>query len=756
FTGTPLASDLQYNWDFGDGSTGTGNQPTHTYTGEGTYRVRLIVTNAAGCSDTLIKNDFITIQKPGLILRGLPQSGCAPLMVKPTAAVAAGQSITGYQWNFGDGNSSTSATPSHTYTKTGTYTVTLVVTTDAGCTDTVVFEKAVRVGEKPKAAFINQPSIVCAYEQVAFTDKSTGAVDQWLWDFGGGAYSTEQHPVVSFSDTGWHTVTLIAYNNTCPDTIVVKNAVYVKPPASIFILTNDCVNRYTKQFTDQSLGAQSWFWEFGDGTTSTQQNPSHTYAAPGTYIAKLTVTNGHCSHTSKREVQVIDEKAVFAVSDSVFCRNSPSSFSTQGITSSKVSKWQWDFGDGSTSSEVNKATHAYTRAGTYTVILTITDLLGCKSQQRLPLTVYGATAGFSPVEKAACLKDNRITFNDASTTDGQHTIAKRIWNFGDNAVDSALTAPYQHRYSAAGTYNVTLTVVDAFGCRDSRTVPAAVVIAQPKADFAASDTITCTSRAITFNNASAGLTPKYTWSFGDGSTSTAVNPAHAYNQTGVYTIKLVATDKYGCTDSIAKRNHITITYPKAKLQVSDSVGSCPPFLVTFTNRSTDYTSATWNFGDGTHSKLDTASHFYTKPGTYIALLIAMGPGGCTDTVRQKIVVKGPSGSFQYGPLAGCSPLTVNFTASTQNSKSLLWDFSDGSTAPSQGNAVAHTYVAAGDFVPKMIVTDGEGCSIPIVGKDTIRVKTVATAFSVSATTFCNEGRVQFTNKTESNDLITSY
>jgi gliding motility-associated-like protein len=532
--------------------------------------------------------------------------------------------------------------------------------------------------------------------------------------------------------------------------------VYVKPPASIFTHANDCENRYTKQFIDQSLGAKSWFWDFGDGSTSTEQNPSHTYASPGIYTVWQTVTNGQCTHSSKREVRVMDEKAVFAVSDSILCRNSLASFGAQGITTGNIANWHWDFGDGSSRSDVNTITHAYTKAGSYIVTLTITDLLGCKSTQQLPLTVYGPTANFAPVEKAACLKDNLITFNDASVTDGQHAIVKRTWNFGDGMLDSTLAIPYTHSYSTAGSYNVSLSVVDEYGCRDSKTLPTAVIIAQPKAAFALSDTNTCTGRNITFTNTSSGLAPSYTWYFGDGNTSTATNPLHTYNQTGVYNIKLVAKDRYGCTDSVTRPNLVTITYPKAKLLVSDTIGTCPPLLVTFTNRSTDYTSIAWDFGDGTGSKLDTASHFYTQPGTYIAKLVATGPGGCTDTIRQKIVVKGPSGSFSYSPLTGCSPLTVNFTASTQNSKSLLWDFSDGYTMPSQGTTISHTYVSAGDYVPKIIVTDDAGCSVPIVGKDTIRVKSVVTSFDLNATTFCNDGRVQFTNNTVSNDYITGY
>lgn len=756
FRSAASGNNLRYEWSFGDSTTASGAAPVHTYTSEGSYTVQLIITNEAGCSDTLIRENFITVQKPKLALQGLPQTGCIPLTVSPTATVISGQTITRYAWDFGDGNTSDAPAPSHTYTKPGTYAVSLVITTAGGCTDTVRIDSAVRVGEKPKAAFTNFPLVVCAFEMVAFTDKTTGPVDQWLWDFGGGMFSTEQNPVVPFSDTGYHHVTLVSYSNTCADTVLVPYAVYVKPPASIFTPVNNCENRYTKFFRDESLGATSWFWDFGDGNTSTEPAPTHTYARPGVYTVKQTVTNGQCTHSSFKEVSVLDEKAFFLTADSIVCRNENATFTAQGIRPENIASWQWDFGDGNRSATASTATHRYQQPGSYTVKLTVTDLLGCKSTYALPVTVYGPTANFVPLAAEACLKDNTVTFQESSTTDGRHPVVRRIWDFGDMTLDSTLAAPYQHRYTASGTYTVGLTVVDEFGCRDSKTIPAAVLIAQPQAVFGVKDSVSCTGKNISFSNTSTGIDPTYAWSFGDGNTTTTATPVHAYSKTGSYTIKLVVTDKYGCKDSLTKNDLVTISYPNAKMTVSDTLGTCPPLLVRFTNLSTDYTHVSWDFGDGTHSKLDTPSHFYTAPGTYIAMLIATGPGGCTDTLRQKIVVKGPSGSFTYSPLKGCNPLTVNFTASTKNSTSLIWDFSDGSTAPSQGSTTKHTYVSAGDFLPKIIVTDDAGCSVPIVGKDTIRVVGVAASFDVSATAFCNSGQVQFTNKTVSNDYITSY
>jgi gliding motility-associated-like protein len=757
FASLASGAGLQYAWNFGDNTTATTSNPLHSYSKEGTYTVRLIVTGPGNCSDTVTKKDVIVVQRPRVRVEGLPQNGCAPVSINPTATLSTNEVITSYRWNFGDGTTSTLPAPQHTYDKAGTYSVSLIITTAEGCTDTTNYPSAVRVGDKPTADFTNLPKIVCPFEKVYFTNQSTGNADQWLWIFGDGGTSTEANPYHQYSDTGWQTVTLIAFNNTCPDTLVVKDAVYVNPPVSSFAVRNDCDDKYTIHFTDKSLGPKTWFWEFGDGDTSTEQSPIHTYQKAGTYDVKLTVTNDNCSHFSIRKVMVIDEKADFTKADSIICRNGTATFTTQGIKTSNISSWRWEYGDGNSSTDASKNKYKYTQSGLYIVTLTITDILGCKSSKSLPLKVFGPVAKFTPSVPSACLKDNVIQFNDASASDGNHPIVQWRWHYGDGIVDTSLAVPFQHSYNTAGIYTVKLMVTDAFGCTDSTATTVPLIIAQPVASFLISDSAMCTGKNIRFTNTSQASLPSYQWSFGDGGRSTFTNPTYAYPAEGVYSIKLVVTDRYGCKDSVVKPDLITISYPKAAMTVSDTIGTCPPLMVHFTNRSTNYQSILWDFGDGNTSRLlDTPSHFYATPGTFKAYLVASGPGGCTDTVRQTIVVKGPSGTLTYAPLTGCKPLTVNFTASTKNNASFIWDFSDGATVASKKDTISHTYTVAGDFVPRMILTDAGGCTVPVEGKDTIRVKGVVTDFVLDSATFCDLGTVQFNNQTVSNDFITGY
>jgi gliding motility-associated-like protein len=749
-------TSTSWSWDFGDGATASAQNPSHVYTAPGAYTVTLIAFNSNGCSDTIVMPQFIQIVIPSITINGLPQTGCLPLTISPTATVVANQPIAGYLWNFGDGATSTAANPSHIYSVAGTYNVSLIITTTGGCTDTAVITNAVTVGQKPAAAFSATPTDVCAFQQVQFTDHSTGSVDQWLWQFGDGGTDSSQNPSHIFSDTGFFSVTLIVWSNSCPDTITLTNVVHVKPPIAAFLTNSSCVDKFKKDFVDQSIGATSWQWDFGDGNSSISQSPSHSYAATGTYTVKLTVTNGSCSHSMQQMVRVVDEQGTMSADNNPVCKNTIVNFTANNINAANISSWQWDFGDGITAGSPTNASHSYTASGNYTASLVITDVLGCSDTMITAVTVYGPTSSFISNVPAACLGNSTVLFTDGSTSDGIHPIIKWTWNFGDGTIDSTSPPPYSHTYAASGVYVVTLTVKDNYGCTDLFTIPTSIVIAQPKANFDSPDTVSCVGKPIQFNNTSTGSNLQYQWQFGDGSQDVVLNPIHNYSAIGLYTVSLSIIDQYGCTDTITKNNYIDISIPHALFTISDSTSTCPPLLVNYTNSSTGYTTLLWDFGDGNTSTINNPSHYYTYPGVLHPKLTITGPGGCTDTMSKSIQISGPQGTFSYTAQIACQPTTITFTAHTQNNVSFIWDFSDGNTIATTDSVVSHVYTIAGDFVPKVILVDASGCSVPIFGATTITVMAVDVNFHPDIHLFCDSGSVNFQNNTVSNDLITNY
>lgn len=754
------ANASSYQWNFGDNTTSSLPNPAHTYNSAGNFDVQLVVTNANGCTDTLKKISYIRIVKPVVAFSNLPDSGCVSFTKSFTAVTNTIDPVTSYLWDFGDGSTSASAVPTHTYNIPGIYTVKVIITTAGGCTDTATMVRAIIVNSRPVAIFDALPKIACAKTLVNFTDQSQGNPIKWLWDFGDGSSSVLQNPGHVFNDTGYMNIQLIVWNSGCSDTVKYQNFVYIKPPVARFNFTFDCKNPMERIFKDLSVGADTWNWDFGDGNTSSLQHPTHVYASPGSYIVTLTVTNNStgCDFATAKTIQVINTKANFFASDTVVCKGSVVTFNTN-ISLAEVNKFDWNFGDGTVavSSVSNIATHQYLQAGTYSIRLIINNVLGCSDTLSRPMyvRVNGPTAKFGSASYGSCL-NNLIVFKDSSVDDGQHPIQSWNWNYGDSNTEVLTAPPFQHNYAAPGIFVITLKTTDSQGCTDSFTLPSALVISKPVAAFKSLDTITCPNKAVNFDDQSLGPNLKYMWYFGDGATSTNTSPVHLYTTDGLYPIKLVVTDQYGCKDSLTRPTYISVITSVANFNMSDSFSTCPPLIVQFTNLSTNVVSQNWDFGDGTSANIGNPSHFYNYPGVYTIRLTVMGPGGCVDVKQKNIVINGPKGNFTYTPLTGCNPVTANFVANTFDRASFIWDYNDGATIGTTDSVISHSYTNPGVYVPKMILVDVNGCQVPVIGKDTIVVNGVVANFNFLDKALCDKGMVSFTDSSLSNDNITAY
>lgn len=753
------ATAVGWQWDFGDGVTSSQQNPSHTYNSYGNYDVTLIVTNPSGCTDTIKKTGFIKIEKAVIKIPSLPAEGCVPFTINPVANVTALDAVTSWLWDFGDGSTSTAQNPSHTYPNQGTYTVTLVITTSTGCTDTLRITNAVKAGTKPTPDFSAVPTPVCAYQPVKFTDQSS-PTDQWLWNFGDGTTSTSHNPSHTYTNVGTFTVTLTAYNNGCPATISKPNLITVNPPIARFRTVPNCTNRLQFSFVDQSVGPVTWSWDFGDGTTSSQQNPVHNFPALGTYTVSLTVTNGSCSHSVTHTVHVINENPDFTASPLTLCKGTQTTFQVTGITAANIANYAWNTGDGIQNTSTPSYQHIYQTAGNYSVTLITTDINGCRDTASKPnyIRVNGPKASFTGTNTKGC-QGLTVTFNDLSTTDGNNAITNWQWDFGDGTVQNLSAGPFTHTYTTAGTFSVKLTVTDASGCSDSLSRSNLVVASHPVANFKAADSLSCPGATVSFRNTSQSAFA-YTafWDFGNGSTSTATpNTSTIYNTTGDYTVKLRITDANGCSDSIIRNQYIHVDQPVASFTVSDSVSSCAPFEVHFTNTSQYYSSVVWTFGSDGNSTINNPVHYFGIPNTYPVSLVVTSHGGCKDTAFQTIQLYDTIGStIKYAPLAGCNPLDVAFSAVTSGPGTYLWDYGDGNTESTTSPNVNHVYTTFGNFHPKIILQDPSGCLVPITGSDTIRIIGSNANFGLDKKLLCDSGLVYFTDSTTFNDPVTSW
>jgi PKD repeat protein len=357
-------------------------------------------------------------------------------------------------------------------------------------------------------------------------------------------------------------------------------SVSVPPTAPTADFTADQTDGFVPlsvQFTDaSSSGGQpitSWRWTFGDGGTSTSQNPSHTYLVPGTYDVKLRVANsvGPDSTTKSGYVtaQVVPVAPTANFTGTPTSGDAPLSVDFTDVSdpgTSPITIRSWQFGDGGTSSATNPS-HTYSTPGTYTVTLTVTTIVGSDDETKtdyvsvsVPPTKPTAdftgtpTSGFAPLQ---------VDFTDQST-DGGATITSWLWRFGDGATSTAQNP--SHTYGTPGTYDVTLRVTNSAG-PDSTTknnyVTASVVPVGPSAEFSGTPTSGDAPLSVTFTDLSdPGTSPitAYAWDFGDGGTSTEANPSHEYTTPGTYTVSLQVTTAVN-SSTATKDSYVTVNVP---------------------------------------------------------------------------------------------------------------------------------------------------------------------------------------------------
>lgn len=347
------AAITNYAWDFGDGFSGTGTSVSHSYANPGTYTVTLVVTNANGAADAEVKPNYITIQPSPTANFSVNGLGCTvPLTVNfsNTGSSGAGYS---YQWNFGNGQTSTTANPSaQTYTSAGTYFVSLITTnTTTGCKDTLIQSIVVSNFQTN----FQMPSIACVGQSVSFTDNSTAGANQWSWNFGGMGASSEQNPSFTFMSAGTYTVQLSSQNTASGCSGSSSQTITVQPtPVPSFTatpLTNCAPSNVT--FNNTSVGGSSYSWNFGDATslnnTSTSTSPSHIYNNNGTYDVTLTMTTvDGCSGTITLDdyIVITNVEPVIVATPTGGCTPLVVTFTDQTLppnSSNPITSWNWSF-----------------------------------------------------------------------------------------------------------------------------------------------------------------------------------------------------------------------------------------------------------------------------------------------------------------------------------------------------------------------------------------------------------------------------
>jgi len=460
-------------WNFGDGTivkATNGQDQSHIYSKPGDYTATLTVSNDGG--KTTDEETILIKVGVGADFSVDKTSGNAPLTVAFTDKSTG--TITKRLWNFGDGTSSRQTTnPTHEYKNPGIYNTSLTIT----CPDGEKPPKVVQITVTELVADFTMDNNGVGYAPlwVHFNDASKGAT-AWNWNFGDGTTSTKQSPIHQYTKDGTYTVTLKVSNANGGGLYESKTATVTVSPQKIPDADFDSnvssgIAPLDVKFTDKSSNSPTdWVWNFGDGATSTDQNPVHTYKAGGTYKVTLTASNAFGSDSVADSINVKDP-VTFAADFSANTAYAPLTVAFTDKSTGNPTKWAWDFGDKSARVKTQNPTHKYSKGGTYTVKLTVTNAAGATASKSVKIVVpkvvkpvasftASSTAGKAPLT---------VTFTDTST----NTPTSWKWIFGDGKV-STVQNPV-HTYTKVGVYQVKLTVSNAAGTK-TLTKPGYIVV----------------------------------------------------------------------------------------------------------------------------------------------------------------------------------------------------------------------------------------------------------------------------------------
>lgn len=697
---------VDWEWHFGDGETSNQTNPGHIYTAWGDFNAWLVITTNLGCTDTMwhvVHVDTLPF------VDFLFDTVCFGDTTHFTdISQGHGASIISWQWNFGDGNSTNTQHPDHLYGASGNYTVTLIVIDSNGCSDTI--QHLVPVSPPPLASFTADTACFGYITQFQSTSTTSfGSITTWSWDFGDGlGTGTGPNPQYLYGDTGTFMVTLIVITNIgCLDTVILP--VYVSPnPIADFLADTVCSGNPTS-FTDLSDGngtvITTWSWDFGDGNSSTLQNPTHTYINPGSYQVQLIVFNQfNCSDTIIHTV--ITDSIPFAdFSYTPTCPGDTTFFTDLSIAyGSAITNWIWDFGDGQTST-LQHPSNLYAGPGVYSVTLIIFNSSGCSDTISLPVVVFDPpVADFS---WAGTCEGTTTQFTDSSSSSGS-TIQFWNWDFGDGNT-STIQHP-SHQYADSGFYSVTLIISDLNGCNDT-IVQTIYISPLPQADF--TNTAACAGDSVQFTDISDGMGQPisiWNWNLGDGNTSTIQHPSHQYVTSGTYIVQLIIQNTWGCSDTVS---HTVIADSLPFAQFS-APAVCLNDTSFFTDLSTSNGGAIvswyWDFGDGTTDTVQNPSHVFATAGIWNVTLHVFNSAGCSDTVTISVIVHQlPIADFTYS--SACLLQNINFTdLSTGGTpiNSWSWDFGDGSGTSTFQNPV-YQYNTITTYNVILYIIDMNGC-----------------------------------------------
>lgn len=649
-------------------------------------------------------------------------SGCQGQAVSfSDISVSSNSTINGWSWNFGDGiGTSTNQNPSYTYSSGTSFSVSLTIQDNFGCSSTTT--QNINLNTSPNVNFSSVQTSGCGSLNVQFINNTSNG-STYNWSFGDGVFSTVTSPQHLYTASGNYTVILTANNGACSSADTIQQMITVFPvPSANFTSITACAGDttfFTNTTNNNGATVSSWKWYFGDGDSSSTSNPYHIYNASGSYnVTLISNTNNGCSNSHSASINITPLPQIsFSALNTSGCGSLNVNFSNG---STNATSYIWSFGDGTFSTSIVPQ-HLYNAAGNYTVILTANNG-ACSNADTIQqmISVYPVPAA-NFTAATSCQGDT--TFFTNTTNNNGATITSWKWYFGDG--DSSLALNPNHIYSTSGTYAVTLVSYTSDGCLATHTSTINIT-AGPQITFSASATSGCGSLNVIFTNNTLNG-GSYTWSFGDGTFSSAVNPLHLYSNPGSYTVTLASSGTCSGIDSIV--NYINVTSGPTAIIAANN--ACANSGINLQNNTINGNGSNWlwDFGNGDTSTALAPGYIYSTAGNYTITLIAGAGTSCADTTTTSVTIFAlPSVNFIASQTHGCNQATVNFTDQSSPGIIYSWFFGDGDTSALQNPS--HTFNGAGIYTVGLTVTDSNGC---VYSRSKINLITIGTTPAISIT-----------------------
>lgn len=765
-TSTPNLAGNQYSWSFGSVAYSSAKDTAVEFNGSGNYSVKMVFVTPNGCRDSVIKTNLIQAQPgPTSLFYANDSNACrAPFEVQFTSA---NTSTATYEWDFGDGTTSTLKNPKKKYLDTGKYDVVLKVTGSNGCVSYRVGYEMIRIN-KPRADFT--PSILegCAPLKVGFSNNTLtySPLSSVLYKFGDGTTSNLPFPNHTYNDTGLYLPKIIiTTNDGCIDSATYDTiGVGMKPVANFMVdSTEGCRNQLMVKFTSLTnmgvIKADRFEWLTGTGLKLRGEEVSFVYSSFSQYYDVTHIALHHgCPDTMVKMdlIQVLNPSSKF-VTKSGGCNDDSLFFENQSIGGHWY-KWLFGDGDSLVSDTFGDASHVY-GPGTFEAKLVAYDsLTGCWDTSKTNFNVASSDVLKFRSDTAGCTRAPLWFFDQ--------TIGSSDWTWTIGESLACTTRNCQFYPEEPGWYDVKYSAI-VLGCRYTSVKQQYLHVYGPKFDFITSDIPICAPQLVNVQTHIGGERPLQNAKvqiFEDKKlieTITGIGDTIPYYfarptipQDSVYAFYYSASDTSGCYNYAI--DTFRVYRPDVQF-VHERRATCDGDLNYFEASIIDSTAKfplryQWEFGDGTIESYDTMSvfHTYQNDSLYDMRLIAFDSVGCSDTVFKTldIDVRNVKADFAVSDTFKlCPPLVAKFYDSSVNSYNGIveWKWSLGEGNIGFAPQPVKAYLEPGIFDVSLRVTDSLGCVDSITKPAYIEIKGTKITYEIDTNYGCTPLQIHVTS-----------